>query len=45
LNEIKKEGKPAKIMSTSDMLTHPWILTENEGGNNAGAMGNKKKVS
>jgi hypothetical protein len=45
LNEIKKEGKPAKIMSTSDMLTHPWILTETEGGANAGAMGNKKKVS
>jgi len=44
MNEIKKEGKPAKIMSTSDMLTHPWILTEAEGGN-AGGMGNKKKVS
>ncbi|CDW74770.1 protein kinase domain containing protein [Stylonychia lemnae] len=45
MNEIKKEGKPAKIMSTSDMLTHPWILTEHEGGANAGGMGNKKKVS
>ncbi len=34
-NEIKKDGKPAKIMTTSDMLTHSWILTEtNEAGNN-----------
>jgi hypothetical protein len=31
-NEIKKEGKPAKVMSTSDMLTHPWILTEEDSG-------------
>lgn len=30
-------------MTTSDMLTHPWILTETDGGNN-GALGNKKKA-
>jgi hypothetical protein len=29
-NEIKKEGKPAKPMSTSDMLTHTWILTADD---------------
>ena len=46
MNEIKKEGKPAKIMTTSDMLTHPWILTENDGSTNAaGSLGNKKKVN
>lgn len=27
-NEIKKDGKPAKLMTTQDMMTHPWILTE-----------------
>jgi hypothetical protein len=31
-------------MNTSDMLTHPWILTESD-GSNAGSMGNKKKVT
>lgn len=44
MNEIKKEGRPAKVMSTSDMLTHPWILTEND-SSNAGSLGNKKKVN
>lgn len=24
-NEIKKQGKPAKLMTTSDLLFHPWI--------------------
>jgi hypothetical protein len=39
-NEIKRDGKPAKVMNTSDMLTHSWILTESaENGNN----GIKKK--
>jgi hypothetical protein len=41
-NEIKKEGKPAKIMNTSDMLTHPWILTETDQSSITGP-GNKKK--
>lgn len=31
-NEFKKESKPGKIMTTSDMLTHPWILVTEEGG-------------
>ena len=44
-SEIKKEGMPAKVMTTSDMLTHAWILTENEGGSNAGSLGNKKKAN
>ena len=43
INEIKKEGKPAKVMSTTDMLMHQWILTESDG--NTGALGNKKKVN
>jgi len=42
--EITKEGKPAKVMTTSDMLTHPWILTATDNGSGAGALGNKKKV-
>lgn len=29
-------------MSTSDMLTHQWILTESEGANGA-SLGGKKK--
>jgi hypothetical protein len=30
MNEVMKEGKPAKALSTSDMLTHPWILTDSD---------------
>lgn len=41
-NEIKKQNKPAKIMTTSDMLTHPWILVT-EDDQKVGA--NKKKSS
>ena len=44
-SEIKKDGKPAKVMSTSDMLTHPWILTSSDGPANNGPLGNKKKAS
>jgi hypothetical protein len=29
-NEIKKEGKPAILMSTKDMQCHPWIISEND---------------
>lgn len=31
-------------MSTSDMLTHPWILTESE-GTTSNTGGNKKKLT
>ena len=29
-NETKKEGRPGKPMSTQDMLTHPWLLSETQ---------------
>jgi len=43
MNEIKKQGKPAKVMTTSDMLTHPWIITETDGSTKSGTHANKKK--
>jgi hypothetical protein len=37
VNEIKKDTKLGKVMNTTDMLTHPWILvTEQEGPKGSG---------
>lgn len=34
-SEIKKDSRLGKVMNTSDMLTHPWILvTDQEGTKN-----------
>ncbi len=44
MTEIKNEGKPGKLMTTSDMLTHPWILVT-DGGNSGNHVGIKKKKS
>jgi len=30
VNEVKKEGKPAILMSTKDMQCHQWIIADNE---------------
>lgn len=37
---MKRDSSKGKIYSTSDMRTHPWILTES----NKSMAGNKKKT-
>ena len=43
MKEIQKDGKPAKVMTTIDMLTHPWILSVNDGS--SAALSKNKKAA